>query len=76
MRCPRCGIGLFPVKYRGLRIETCHSCQGVWIDREWLNLVTDGRSHTAALQPLLQYLLLGAPQAAVSGDEIGHADES
>lgn len=70
MRCPRCGMELFPLNYRGLRVETCPTCHGMWIDQEWLTIVTNGRSSAAVLQPLLQYLLLGRRGAAPS-DEAG-----
>ena len=32
MRCPKCGMELAEVTFRGLRIDRCTSCAGVWLD--------------------------------------------
>ena len=32
MICPACGAGLKRFKYRGLVLDTCCSCQGIWFD--------------------------------------------
>jgi Zn-finger nucleic acid-binding protein len=31
-RCPKCGAGLVPVPYRGIELDKCSRCQGVWLD--------------------------------------------
>jgi hypothetical protein len=31
-RCPKCGADLVPVPYRGIELDKCSRCQGVWLD--------------------------------------------
>jgi hypothetical protein len=31
-RCPKCGAALIPVPYRGIELDKCSQCQGVWLD--------------------------------------------
>ncbi len=32
MRCPKCGMELQEVDYKGINIDKCVSCNGVWFD--------------------------------------------
>lgn len=32
MKCPKCGGALNEVTFRGIRIDRCSSCSGVWLD--------------------------------------------
>jgi len=32
MRCPKCGSELVEVEFRGVRIDKCTSCDGLWLD--------------------------------------------
>ena len=32
MRCPKCGMELVEMAYRGHAIDQCSSCKGVWLD--------------------------------------------
>ena len=32
MRCPKCGMELAEMDFRGVRIDRCTSCSGVWLD--------------------------------------------
>jgi hypothetical protein len=32
MRCPKCGMQLQEVKFRGLQLDRCFSCGGTWLD--------------------------------------------
>lgn len=32
MRCPKCGMELSEVRYRGIQIDKCFSCGGVYLD--------------------------------------------
>jgi hypothetical protein len=32
MRCPKCGMQLVEIDYRGIKIDRCTSCDGVWLD--------------------------------------------
>jgi uncharacterized protein len=31
-RCPKCDAELIPVPYRGIELDKCSRCQGVWLD--------------------------------------------
>jgi uncharacterized protein len=31
-RCPKCGAELIPVPYRGIELDKCSRCRGVWLD--------------------------------------------
>ena len=31
-RCPKCGAELIPVPHRGIELDKCSRCQGVWLD--------------------------------------------
>lgn len=43
MNCPRCKAQLRSVNYEGIRIETCDSCHGEWLDNTELKKVIDRR---------------------------------
>jgi hypothetical protein len=32
MHCPKCGSDLTTVKFRGLEIDKCYTCNGTWLD--------------------------------------------
>lgn len=31
-RCPKCGAALVAVHYKGIEIDKCSRCQGLWLD--------------------------------------------
>lgn len=33
MRCPLCDVSMREVERRGVRIDVCSECRGVWLDR-------------------------------------------
>lgn len=33
MKCPKCGGGLNEVLFRGIKIDRCAECNGVWLDK-------------------------------------------
>ena len=39
MRCPKCGHELITASLRGVNVETCHSCSGMWLDAGELDQV-------------------------------------
>ncbi len=41
MRCPKCGMELVEVEYRGVKIDRCTSCAGVWLDAGELEQVAE-----------------------------------
>jgi uncharacterized protein len=32
MRCPKCGMSLAEIDYKGLSIDKCTDCDGIWLD--------------------------------------------
>jgi uncharacterized protein len=32
MRCPKCGMELSEIEYKGINVDKCFSCNGVWLD--------------------------------------------
>lgn len=32
MRCPKCGMELVEIEFRGVKIDKCTSCAGIWLD--------------------------------------------
>ena len=33
MRCPKCGMELAEVTYRGVRVDSCFNCSGMYLDK-------------------------------------------
>jgi ribosomal protein L37AE/L43A len=32
MQCPKCGMKLIEIDYKGIKIDECSSCKGIWLD--------------------------------------------
>ena len=41
MHCPKCGMNLIEIDYKGLSIDKCSSCDGVWLDAGQLEAVSN-----------------------------------
>lgn len=41
-RCPKCGAELVAVPYKGIEIDKCSRCQGIWLDCGELEHVVEG----------------------------------
>ena len=39
MQCPKCGMQLVEIDYRGIKIDKCTACDGVWLDAGELGMV-------------------------------------
>ncbi len=39
MRCPKCGMELVEIDYRGIKVDRCTACDGVWLDAGELEMV-------------------------------------
>jgi len=47
MKCPKCGADLNEVTFRGIKIDRCLNCDGVWLDEgELIKLAGDEESST------------------------------
>ncbi|MBP1649511.1 MAG: hypothetical protein H6Q30_2956 [Bacteroidetes bacterium] len=40
MHCPKCGMHLTEVGYKGINVDKCFSCEGVWLDAGELHEIT------------------------------------
>jgi len=32
LRCPKCGMELIEIDYKGIKVDKCSECDGVWFD--------------------------------------------
>ena len=32
MRCPKCGMELIEIDYKGIKVDECSECEGIWLD--------------------------------------------
>jgi len=39
MRCPKCGMELLAINYKGIEVDKCSECEGVWLDSGELEAV-------------------------------------
>lgn len=39
MHCPKCGLNLVEIDYKGIKIDKCSGCEGIWLDAGELDLV-------------------------------------
>lgn len=40
MNCPKCGMKLVGIDYRGIEVDKCTGCQGIWLDAGELEAVS------------------------------------
>jgi len=40
MRCPKCGMELIEIDYKGIKIDKCSECEGIWLDAGELEAVS------------------------------------
>ncbi len=40
MKCPKCGMELIEIDYKGIKIDECSSCLGIWLDAGELDAVS------------------------------------
>ena len=45
MKCPKCGFDLREVPYRGITIDKCFDCGGIWLDDQELERLTGHQDH-------------------------------
>jgi predicted Zn-ribbon and HTH transcriptional regulator len=41
MRCPKCGMELSEIDYKGIKVDKCLSCDGLWIDAGELEQISN-----------------------------------
>lgn len=42
MKCPKCGMDLTTIDYKGLKIDRCPSCNGTWFDAGEMEQILEG----------------------------------
>lgn len=40
MRCPKCGMELIEIDYKGITVDKCSECEGIWLDAGELEAVS------------------------------------
>jgi hypothetical protein len=40
MHCPKCGMKLIEINYKGIAVDKCSSCEGIWLDAGELEAVS------------------------------------
>ena len=41
MKCPTCGLGLVTIDFKGVQIDRCTGCEGVWLDQGELDTIAE-----------------------------------
>jgi uncharacterized protein len=41
MHCPKCGMNLVEIDYKGIAVDKCSSCDGVWLDAGELEAISN-----------------------------------
>jgi len=39
MKCPKCGMELIEIDYKGVKVDKCSACEGIWLDAGELDAV-------------------------------------
>ncbi|MDH4226775.1 MAG: zf-TFIIB domain-containing protein [Deltaproteobacteria bacterium] len=39
MKCPKCGMNLVEIDFKGIRIDKCTECEGIWLDAGEIDMV-------------------------------------
>ena len=40
LRCPKCGMQLLEIDYKGIKVDKCSECEGIWLDAGELEAVS------------------------------------
>jgi len=41
MNCPKCGMDLIEINYKGIAVDKCSSCEGIWLDAGELEAISE-----------------------------------
>ena len=55
MNCPDCNIALTGRKFRGLEVDHCPQCRGLWLDFDEMDLLEDGATRSDILKGAREY---------------------
>jgi len=54
MHCHKCGQPLQEIEYKGVKIDHCMNCEGIWLDAGELELVTQQEGHLGRVLKLFK----------------------
>ncbi len=40
MHCPKCGMDLIEINFKGIGVDKCSSCEGIWLDAGELEAIS------------------------------------
>ena len=40
MKCPKCGMELIEIDYKGIKVDKCSECEGIWLDAGELEAIS------------------------------------
>ena len=40
MHCPKCGMNLIEIDYKGIAVDKCSACEGIWLDAGELETIS------------------------------------
>ncbi len=40
LKCPKCGMELIEIDYKGIKVDKCSECEGVWLDAGELEAIS------------------------------------
>jgi len=60
MRCPKCGMGLEEIEFRGIKIDKCFTCGGMYFDEGEFDQVAGGEAPEGFLAGLKRIFSGGA----------------
>lgn len=40
MKCPKCGLELIEIDYKGIKVDKCSACEGIWLDAGELDAIS------------------------------------
>ena len=55
MNCPDCNVALDERKYRGIEIDHCPKCRGLWLDFDEMDLLEDTANRDDILKGMREY---------------------
>lgn len=58
MKCPVCDIELKPITHKGVEVDYCESCKGVWFDLMEIDKLSDGVKEFNIVEPRLENMKL------------------
>ena len=56
MHCPKCGLGMQEVKYKGVDVDVCFACGGVFLDKGELEHIAQKDETKGVMSAILNWL--------------------